>query len=234
MQKVLIVIFISLIAWNSNAQKFGKNIPSFQYRNWHFGTMLGTNTTSYNVQFKDNPFQYDSVSNINIESRPGMAIHIPLVSYNAHETFHFRFLSSISFHETNFNYAYYEEGRLKRKQYRTEPVYLNFPLFVKVNTKRINNFSAYALGGAGYSLDLASQKDVEQSVQSPILKLKQHDWQYHVGGGFDFYLPYFKLGLEIKTTRGITNIMIQDNTFFSSPIESLKSRMWWFSITFEG
>ena len=118
--------------------------------------------------------------------------------------------------------------------YRTEPVNLNFPIFVNMNTKRLNNFSAYAFGGAGSSLDLSSQTDVAQSIKNPILNIKQHDFTNNVGGGFDFYLPYFKLGIEIKTTQGINNLLIQDNTFFAAPLESLKSRMWWFSITFEG
>ena len=79
---------------------------------------------------------------------------------------------------------------------------LNFPILLKANTKRINNFAAYALTGLSYSYDLASQEDVEQSTTEPIVKLKKHDFAYHVGGGFDFYLPYFKFGIEIKLTNG--------------------------------
>ena len=30
------------------------------------------------------------------------------------------------------------------------------------------------------------------------------------------------------------NLLIQDDTFFVAPLESLKSQTWWFSITFEG
>ena len=82
--------------------------------------------------------------------------------------------------------------------------------------------------------DLASQEDVQQSTTEPIVKLKKHDFAYHVGGGFDFYLPYFKFGIEIKLTNGMKNLLIQDDTFFAAPLESLKSQTWWFSITFEG
>ena len=81
---------------------------------------------------------------------------------------------------------------------------------------------------------MASQEDVDQSISDPIVKLKKHDFAYHVGGGFDFFLPYFKFGIEIKLTNGIKNLLIQDDTFYSSPLESLKSQTWWFSITFEG
>ena len=101
-------------------------------------------------------------------------------------------------------------------------------------TKRINNFAAYGIGGFQYSLDLASQKDVDQSLGESIVKIKQHDWQYQVGGGFDFWLPYFKFGLELKISNGIKNVTIQDDSFFMSPLASLKSKVWWFSLTFEG
>ena len=123
---------------------------------------------------------------------------------------------------------------MKTKSTRTQPTLINFPLLIKLSTKRLTNFSAYALSGFSYSIDLASQKDVDQTLSEPIIKLKQHDYAYHVGGGFDFYMPYFKFGIDIKLTNGINNLLIQDNTFFSKPLSSLKSHIWWFSITFEG
>ena len=164
-----------------------------------------------------------------------MSIQIPLISYNPHHVINFQIKPSISFHETYFEYSYLDtDGSQKVRKTRTEPTNLNFPLYVKFNTMRINNFSAFALGGFSYSYDLASQKDVVQTLQDPIVKMTPHDWQYHVGGGFDFYLPYFKLGVELKLSQGVNNLLIQDGTFFAAPLSTLKSQIWWFSITFEG
>ena len=212
----------------------GKNIPNFEYRKWHFGTMLGVNTSSFNYQVNPNFSDGDSITNISLSRRPGFGIHVPVASWNIHSTIHLRFTPSISFHETLFTYSYQDKGEIYSTETRTEPTNLNFPLMLKFSTKRLNNFSAYASGGFGYSLDLASQHDVEQTSIAPIIKLKQHDWQYHIGGGFDFYLPYFKLGIDIKTAQGVTNLLIQDDTFFAAPLQYLKTNYWWFSITFEG
>lgn len=97
----------------------------------------------------------------------------------------------------------------------------------------MDNFGAYALGGFNYSLDLASQHKVAPSTNDPIIRMKQHDFAYEVGGGFDFFLEYFKFGIELKLQNGVRNILIHDDTFYSSPLESLKPRIWWFSFTFE-
>lgn len=230
----ILLLLVTFIATNASAQRFGKNYPNFEHKKFHFGTALGGTSTTYNYELKTNFGEFDSVYQVSINSGPGFAIHLPLISWNIHSTFHLRTIPSLTFHDTEFLYSYWKKGERRTKSTRTQPTLLNFPLLLKLNTKRINNFSAYALGGFAYSYDLASQDDVDQTLSEPIIKLKRHDFAYHVGGGFDFFLPYFKFGIEIKLSNGIKNLLIQDDTFFSSPLQSLKSQIWWFSITFEG
>jgi hypothetical protein len=55
-----------------------------------------------------------------------------------------------------------------------------------------------------------------------------------MGGGFDFFLPYFKFAVEFKTSIGINDILIHEDTPFSNPIESLRTRSFIVSFTFEG
>jgi hypothetical protein len=234
-QKGYILLLIScLTAFQGLSQRYGKNIPDFEHRKFHFGTALGGTSTTYNYELKTSFTEFDSVYQININAGPGFAIQLPLISWNIHSTFHLRTIPSLTFHDTEFLYSFWRNGERETKSTRTQPTLLNFPLLLKLNTKRINNFAAYAITGASYSYDLASQDDVDQSLSDPIIKLKRHDFAYHVGGGFDFYLPYFKFGIEIKLSNGMRNLLIQDDTFFSAPLQSLKSQVWWFSITFEG
>lgn len=216
-------------------QRFGKNYPQFDRKKFHFGFALGFNTSDFRYTVNLDSSVTDSITNIEIRRQPGFNLGI-ISSWDIHETVHLRFVPSISFQERLFTYQYYD---LDKKEYltrdnRLESTYLDFPLMLKLRTKRINNFAAYALGGFQYSLDLASQKDVDQSLGDPIVKIQQHDWAYQVGGGFDFWLPYFKFGIELKLSNGIKNVVIQDNTFFMDPLASLKTQVWWFSLTFEG
>ena len=228
------IIVLFFFSSSTSAQRNGRNYPHFEYRNFHFGAMLGTNTTTYSYEINEAGLLNDSIEHIALNRMPGLGIHVPVLSWNPHPVFNVRFVPSISFHETEFKYTYISNGVLKQKVTRTQPTLLNFPLLLKLNTRRMNNFSAYATTGLSYSLDLASQEDVDQRLGDPIIKLKKHDFAYQVGGGFDFYLPYFKFGIDIKITNGINNLLIQDNTFFSTPLSSLRSQCWWFSLTFEG
>jgi hypothetical protein len=216
-------------------QKYGRNYPSFDRKHFHFGFALGFNSSTFRYQVDIDSATTDSITNINIQKQPGFNLGM-IGSWDIHETVHLRFVPSISFQERLFTYTYYnpKNKELEMEENRLESVYLDFPLMLKLRTKRINNFAAFGLGGMQYSLDLASQKDVDQNLGDPIVKIQQHDFSYQVGGGFDFWLPYFKLGLELKISNGIKNVTIQDNTFFMDPLASLKSKVWWFSITFEG
>lgn len=217
----------------SVAQRYGKNYPSFDHKHLHFGFALGINTSDFRYTLNSDTAFTDSITNIDIRKQPGFNLGI-IGSWDIHETVHLRFVPSISFQERLFTYSYYKKGEIETRDNRLESTYLDFPLMLKLRTKRINNFAAYALGGIQYSLDLASQEDVDQSLGEPIVKIKKHDWQYQAGGGFDFWLPYFKFGIELKISNGIKNVAIQDNTFFMDPISSLRTKVWWFSITFEG
>lgn len=216
-------------------QRFGKNYPSFDRKKVHFGFTLGINTSDFRYDVNMDSTGIDSITNIVVKKQPGFNLGI-ISSWDIHETVHLRFIPSLSFQERQFTYTYYNRVQ---KEYMTlenrlESTYLDFPLLLKLRTKRINNFAAYAIGGFQYSLDLASQKDVDQTLGEPIVKIRQHDWSYQAGGGFDFWLPYFKFGIELKISNGIKNLTIPDGTFFMRPMESLKSKVWWFSLTFEG
>ena len=82
---------------------------------------------------------------------------------------------------------------------------------------------------------MQSQKDVNQDLSAnQIIKIIDHDYSIDIGGGFDFFLEYFKLSLEFKSSLGIPNLLIQDDTIYSRNVSSLKSRAFIFSITFEG
>jgi hypothetical protein len=118
---------------------------------------------------------------------------------------------------------------------RVESVYLDFPINFKFRTNRSKNFAAYMLTGGKYSRDMQSQKNVNQGISAnKIIKIIDYDYSIDIGGGFDFFLEYFKLSVEFKSSLGIPNLLIEDETIFTRNIESLRSKAFIFSITFEG
>ena len=96
------------------------------------------------------------------------------------------------------------------------------------------------LGGGGYTLDLAARKKAGTASSGGAnqlddnVKLLRDDYFYSAGAGTDFYLQYFKLGLELKLLIGTKNLLKKDNSVFSNSIDKIRSRMVVFSLTFEG
>lgn len=150
-----------------------------------------------------------------------------------HPTLTLRFVPSLSFQAKDILYFYHSNPD-EFKKATVEQTILDFPILLKYKTMRYNNFASYFIGGAQYSLDLQSKEKVPQIPQDPFLKLKRHDFQAQIGAGVDFYLPYFKFGLEIKLSHGFVNALFQDNTSISKPFDRLYNRVVWFCLTFEG
>ena len=45
------------------------------------------------------------------------------------------------------------------------------------------------------------------------------DFYGEIGYGMDFYLTYFKLGIEIKYSLGLTNLLIREDRHGELPVE---------------
>jgi hypothetical protein len=152
-----------------------------------------------------------------------------------------RFTPSISFANRKIEYTLATADRDSFKVFEksVESVFLIFPLETKIQSKRLGNFSAYVIGGGGYALDLTARKKAGSASGGgnqldDNVKLLRDDFYYSAGAGTDFYLEYFKLGLELKLQVGTRNLLKKENSVFTNSIDKIRSRMVVFSITFEG
>lgn len=150
-----------------------------------------------------------------------------------HPTLTLRFVPSLSFQAKDVLYFYQDEPDIAVKK-SVESTILNFPILLKYRTLRYNNFAAYFVGGFEYSIDLQSRQRIPQNPLDPFIKLRRHDFHAQMGIGVDFFLPYFKFGMEIKMSHGLVNALIQDNTTISNPFDKFYNRVVWFCLTFEG
>ena len=119
-----------------------------------------------------------------------------------------------------------------------ESTFIILPLEIKLQSKRLDNFGAYVIGGGGYTLDLVSKKKGQAvggaNELDDAVQLKRDDFFYSGGAGVDFYLQYFKLGLEVKLLQGTKNLIQPLNNIFTKSIDKVNSKMVIFSVTFEG
>jgi hypothetical protein len=82
---------------------------------------------------------------------------------------------------------------------------------------------------------MQSQKDVNEAIAGKVVvKLQKTDLTIDAGGGFDFFLPYFKFGIEMKTGFGMRDVLIQEGNQFTDPISRLRTRTFVLSLCFEG
>lgn len=213
------------------------NLPKFDQRLFHFGFALSVNSADMEVQRRGPVSPTDSLLVLNSDAQGGFNLGI-VSSLTIYKKLRLRFIPTLSFVQRNLEYHYKPAGGgpLTTTIKPIESTYVEFPLYLKLKSERLNNFAAYLIAGAKYNIDLASNEKVDndKSEEEIVIKFKRRSFSYDFGVGTDFYLQYFKFGIEAKMSYTFDNVFIQDNTIFSSPIEKIKPRMFILSFTFEG
>ncbi len=220
------------VAW---AQAGRKNLANVDAKRYHFGFLLSGNSSDFRFDRVTDVAFTDSLLGIDNAPQSGFNLAL-LASYNVTKNVSLRFVPGLSFQDRGLNYRFLtEDGSTESVLRRTESVYLDFPLLVKLRTDRIGNFAAYGLVGGKLSRDMQSQADVNQQLQDDfILRLQAGNRSVDLGAGVDIFLPFFKLALEGKFELGMRNVLIQDNSTYSTPLDRLRTRAFIFSICFEG
>ncbi|TNE54183.1 MAG: PorT family protein [Bacteroidetes bacterium] len=239
MSRVLILISFSLFAFGIFGQKQKtQNYRKFDQKLIHFGCLLGGNMADFGMSVV--PDAYNKYQLISLENgaQPGGQIGIMSTMKLGTPMLRLRFVPSLSFQERSLKYYSVSEDPQSDKdafnEERINSTNIDFPFLLQYRTLRYNNFAAYAIGGIQYTLDLQSSEDSNQSLIDPFVKIKKTDWQAQAGVGVEFFAVFFKFGMEIKYSHGFNNVLIQDYTPVSLPLDHLKNRVWTFSLIFEG
>lgn len=246
MKYALIFLFLLSLFKVSSQRFFQQRYKNFDDRLFHFGFMLGTNYSDFTKYEKldvyNHPYQfYNSLYSLQaIKSQPTIGGQLGILTSLKLGTpiLKLRFMPTLSFEERVLNYTFERVTSFDTIQYlkdqRVNSTSLSFPLILMFRAKRLNNFTAYALLGGAYSLDLQSQESSAQNFADPFLKIRKHDFQGQIGGGVEFFAPYFKFAIELKFSHGFINTLIDEPTPFSQPIKELYNKGWWLSLIFEG
>jgi hypothetical protein len=238
--KFRFLFLVLIIAGQVQSQKyFQERYRKFDKRYFHFGFMLGGNTSNFSLFAQDSNYLKYGIKSLVAKSTPGGQLGILTTVKLGTPMFKFRFLPTLSFQERVLQYTRINPDTSKTfdlvDEERVNSTSLDFPMMFLFRTKRLNNFVAYSLIGAQYSIDLQSQEGKAQSFIDPYVKIKKEDWQGQIGGGLEFFAHYFKFAVELKYSHGFSNTFIFEPTnSVSQPIQRLYNKGWWFSIIFEG
>lgn len=250
--KVAILVLIMAFGFSSYAQKRKVlNLPDYYEREaYSFGFILAANNMLFTIKpvdnlsfikweadqspdiFADSLYVYEITSN----GTPGFSIGI-VGSLVVGRYATLRFVPALSFGERMINYSIlaYKDGEssLIEVEKSITSTLIEFPLFLKYRSKRLNNFGAYVTGGLKYTLDLASQNKSDNNLNDAKIKINKHDLMAEVGVGVDFYTNYFKFGTEIRMGYGFFNLIKKEGNLYTDSIERLNSKIFLLSFTFE-
>lgn len=228
------ILLLAFASSTSFAQENRGNLPTYYKERLHFGFTIGVNRANFIIHPAPHFERFDSLKSVT--SAPKYGFNLGIISeLMLHQYITLRFIPNLSFAERSLEYDFQGVDTIVRKK-SIESTFLNFPLNVKLRSKRVDNFGAYIVAGGSYSLDLASKRKAVTNTDpnEQIVKLKRDDFGYEVGAGAEFYFEYFKFAIEGKLSIGTRDLLIHDNTIYSNSIDKLNSKVFLVSITFEG
>ncbi len=244
------ILFICLLFALCSTAGFGqkqkpKNDSWYDDKWMHFGFSLGMNFMDLNITPSKAPLGSGSDKWLNPAVsilNPGINIQI-VTNLRISKYFDLRFLPGVSFGQRNIKFFEISDSTGKDEvaetyndKQRIESSFLEFPFSLKYKGDRLNNVRPYLIAGINYRYDLAGKKEYDD--EKPIyIRLKRSDFYYEVGAGFDFYLPYFKLSIELKMSNGLRDVLVHEpapkHPEFVNAIEKMKSQIWILAFHFE-
>jgi len=259
---LLLLVFTCLTGAQAQRRKV-IYLHNFNDAPYHWGFMLGVNNMAYSLRMNDD-FQnelhtnyshvkdvqgcpsendFQSYQIINVEKRikgvgfsVGATGDVRLGNY-----FNLRGMVAYCLGE-DMDYLYTLQFNQKLDTIQVQVLSQNknnncieLPLHLKYRSIRYNNIDAYLIGGFSPKLYF-SFKDLFKKENNSVnwIKTKVFDVAMEVGAGFDIYNQWFKLGIELKYSVGMLNLMSEEQVkFYGDPFKSLRNRQVMLSFTIE-
>lgn len=228
---ISVFIFLSVKAFPQKYKK-SQNLARYDFQKIHFGFTLGINELNFNLQKNSNTITNDTLKTIYTKSQKGFNLGI-VSNLRLGKYTDLRFVPALIFGERQLEYEFLNNANSNNEKLKKiESTLLEFPVYLKYKSERYNNFRAYIMSGIKYSMDIASQDEIDDEGQE-IVKLKKNDLMGEIGFGLDFYLEYFKFSPQIKISHGLINLLTKDQSVYTQSINGLRTNGWMLSFTFE-
>ncbi len=218
--KNILLIFFALLSYSHllNAQGgFEKNLPNSDDRWLHYGFSIGIHNSGYRIGYSDayTSGQMDSVHSIMPERAIGFSLGF-ITDFRLADQFNIRILPKVSFYEfpVNFNFI---SGRIDRQL--LESTFVEMPILLKYKSERYRNVRMYMVGGVAPGIEASGKKRRERSENK--LTADTFNLALEVGAGIDIYNQLFKFSPEIRYSRGLINVIQDDNFGYSTGIRNM-------------
>jgi len=196
----------------------------------HFGFCLGLNVMDFTVSHSFDHFRRDSL--LGNVTNLSMGFQIQAVSVaRLTDNLELRFLPGVALGQREL--LFYRNDQLYGHPQKLESYYIELPLLLKYKSTRVNNYRGFLVGGLNPRFDLAKNYREEDDI---YMGLKLNDLRYELGGGFDFYFPYFKLSIELRGSWGVVDVLKRRTTprpEYQNAVEKLRSSVYMISFYIE-
>lgn len=230
---LLLIVLVFCFAGKMFSQSAPPNMPHYDKKTVHFGISFGYNQFYSNMIEKEfRPYQ-DNIMGFNSDRNSGFQLmfvtDLRLLSF-----LNLRFTPGVTFGDRRLNFYECKNDDFFIKSTSLEAIYVEIPLEFKVRSKRWRNMRPYLIAGGKYTYDLGSIKRKKANPEEVMLKIDNSEIFYTLGAGVDFYLNYFKFGIELKTSYGLTNILVPEfHTMYSDVLDKIRTQVFYINLTFE-
>jgi len=231
MKKILVLLLgIILFGTTSNAQFNEKPVINLENEdlpllNW--GYFLGFNQYDFKFEYKDD------LPDILVDKSFGFNVGL-IGELRLNKFLDLRFEPGLHYNQRNLGFPGFDNERDAIREVKS--TYINFPLLLKISTKRLGNWKPFLVGGASTSINLGSNEQSLDDNSSTTFRMKKNTYYYEMGFGIEFYLEYFKFTPSIRGVFAINDELIRDNdpnSPWTGNIEAMMTRGLFINFTFE-
>jgi hypothetical protein len=242
------ILFLCLaLAMPSFAQrKSVQNLPTYDNMWLQLGFSLGYNNMFYRPTLTNyllNDSNCDTVYGVETRTTPGFNLGI-ITGLRLNKFMNIRLLPGMNFGQRNIEYKIIDpESKPDSPRFITYPmyipsIYIESPLLLKICGLRINNYRPFLIGGVNVRYDLESNRKNRKKPKDNLfddytIKTYALDYFYEAGAGIDFYMTYFKFGIELKMSYGVKDILRKESVEYSTVFDKLKSKLFILSLNLE-
>lgn len=230
--KNIFVLFIVFCALGNTAIAQFNEKPVMNLENedkplLNWGYFLGFNQYDFKFEYKDD------LPDILVDKSFGFNVGL-IGELRLNKFLDLRFEPGLHYNQRNLGFPGFDNERDAIREVKS--TYINFPLLLKVSTKRLGNWKPFLVGGASTSLNLGSNEQSLDDNSSATFRMKKTTYYYEMGFGIDFYLEYFKFTPSIRGVFAINDELIRDNdpnSPWTGNVEAMMTRGLFINFTFE-
>ncbi|MGB3131124.1 MAG: outer membrane beta-barrel protein [Saprospiraceae bacterium] len=229
----IIFFFLLCNICSALAQSNSTSINYFgrKKKSHYFGLTLAYNNSGFKIEHSKRFINHGTYKINNGISNPGLTLGM-VTNFKIGEYFDYRILPSIALVYRKLAYIPSSGGATQTQV--IESVFGELPMMIRFASEPYRDKKFFVTSGVKYSFDFASNSRSDKD-RFQIVRISPHDFQFEIGAGIQFYLPFFIFSPEIKFSHGLGNLLIYDGKVPESTIiEKLYSKAFTISFHFEG